>query len=125
MMRWFMEENGADSCFVEATVRKGLLPSILERLLAARKDARRRLAACGPGDETARKVLHGRQLALKLSANSVYGFTGALNGPLPCLELAGAVTAYGREMIKTTKNTVETHFTRARGYEADAEVVYG
>jgi len=31
------------------------------------------------------KVLDGRQLALKISANSVYGFTGAVVGQLPCL----------------------------------------
>lgn len=30
-------------------------------------------------------VLNGRQLALKISANSVYGFTGAQTGKLPCL----------------------------------------
>jgi len=113
------------SCFVDASVRRGLLPTILEQLLTARRAARKELAQCGAGEETRRKVLQGRQLALKLSANSVYGFTGAMNGPLPCLELAGAVTAYGREMIKATKNTVEAHFTRARGYEHDAEVVYG
>merc|ERR1719240_2391665 len=72
-----------------------------------------------------RKILNGRQLALKLSANSVYGFTGAVNGPLPCLELAGAVTAYGREMIQKTKRLVEDHFTPAQGYTQCAEVIYG
>ena len=33
-------------------------------------------------------VLDGRQLALKISANSVYGFTGAQVGKLPCLEIS-------------------------------------
>jgi len=32
-----------------------------------------------------RNVLEGRQLALKISANSVYGFTGATVGQQPCL----------------------------------------
>ena len=115
------------TCFVKPQVRKGLLPSILERLLAARKAAKAQLAQCQPGEAgvTRRKVLHGRQLALKLSANSVYGFTGALNGPLPCLEVAGAVTAFGREMIQATKAKVESHFTKANGYAHNAEVVYG
>lgn len=112
-------------CFVEASVRRGLLPSILEQLLAARRSARKQLAQCGKDEDLRRKVLHGRQLALKLSANSVYGFTGAMNGPLPCLELAGAVTAYGRAMIQATKAKVEEHFSRSRGYEGDAQVVYG
>ena len=35
-----------------------------------------------------RKVLDGRQLALKISANSVYGFTGANVGKLPCIEIS-------------------------------------
>jgi len=110
---------------VRSTVRKGLLPSILEQLLAARRTAKKQLAHCPSDAEVQRKVLNGRQLALKLSANSVYGFTGAMSGPLPCLELAGAVTAYGREMIKATKAMVEKHFSRSNGYRHDAEVVYG
>lgn len=52
-------------------------------------------------------VLNGRQLALKISANSVYGFTGASIGKLPCLEISQSVTAYGRKMIDLTKNAVE------------------
>jgi DNA polymerase elongation subunit (family B) len=32
----------------------------------------------------------------------VYGFTGATNGQLPCLEISAGVTAFGREMIKKT-----------------------
>ena len=37
------------------------------------------------------QVLDGRQLALKLSANSVYGFTGAQVGKLPCLPISQVV----------------------------------
>ncbi len=48
-------------------------------------------------------VLNGRQLALKVSANSVYGFTGATVGQLPCLEISASVTAYGRQMIEHTQ----------------------
>jgi len=40
---------------------------------------------------------------IKLSANSVYGFTGATAGKLPCLEISSSVTAYGRQMIERTK----------------------
>eukprot|EP00929_Paragymnodinium_shiwhaense_P006797 TRINITY_DN110757_c0_g1_i1.p1 TRINITY_DN110757_c0_g1~~TRINITY_DN110757_c0_g1_i1.p1 ORF type:complete len:1097 (+),score=285.80 TRINITY_DN110757_c0_g1_i1:70-3360(+) len=119
------ESGGQQHCFVTPAVRKGLLPSILEKLLSARKAAKKQLAACQPEEITRRKVLNGRQLALKLSANSVYGFTGATNGPLPCLELAGAVTAHGREMIQATKKHVEAHFCKANGYSSDAEVLYG
>ena len=37
------------------------------------------------------QVLDGRQLALKLSANSVYGFTGAQVGKLPCLPISQVI----------------------------------
>lgn len=55
-------------------------------------------------------VLNGRQLALKISANSVYGFTGATRGKLPCLQISQSVTSFGRQMIDLTKNAVECLF---------------
>ena len=51
---------------------------ILEELIAARKRARQELAKTT--DPFQKAVLDGRQLALKISANSVYGFTGAQVG---------------------------------------------
>jgi len=62
---------------------------------------------------------------LKISANSVYGFTGATVGMLPCLEISSSVTAFGRQMIDETKSLVEKRFTTANGYANDAVVVYG
>lgn len=76
-------------------------------------------------DPFKRNVLDGRQLALKISANSVYGFTGAQVGKLPCLEISQSVTAFGRMMIELTKNEVEAKFTMENGYEHDAKVIYG
>jgi DNA polymerase delta subunit 1 len=40
---------------------------------------------------------------MQISANSVYGFTGATVGKLPCLAISSSVTAYGRQMIEKTK----------------------
>lgn len=60
-----------------------------------------------------------------MSANSVYGFTGATVGKLCCLAISGSVTAYGRAMIETTKAFVEREYTVAKGYDADCHVVYG
>ena len=68
-------------------------------------------------------VQNGRQLALKISANSVYGFTGATVGMLPCLPVSSTVTSYGRHMIADTKAAVEARFTLAAGYPANAVVV--
>ena len=72
-----------------------------------------------------RAVQNGRQLALKISANSVYGFTGATVGQLPCLAISSSVTGFGRQMIEMTKKKVEETYTIANGYPADADVVYG
>lgn len=109
--------------FATKKLRKGLLPTVLENLLAARKRAKNDLKK--ETDPFKRAVLDGRQLALKISANSVYGFTGATIGKLPCLEISMSTTAYGRQMIEQTKTYVEKHYTIANGYEHDAEVVYG
>lgn len=70
-------------------------------------------------------VQNGRQLALKVSANSVYGFTGAGVGQLPCLPIASSVTSYGRYLLETTRSFVEERFSTAHGYENNAQVVYG
>lgn len=75
-------------------------------------------------DPFRKAVLDGRQLALKISANSVYGFTGATVGKLPCLEISAAVTAFGRDMLHKTRDLVEQYFTVANGYPADAVVMY-
>ena len=33
----------------------------------------------------------------------MYGFTGALNAQMPCLEICSSTTGYGRKMIESTK----------------------
>ncbi|KAK4212108.1 DNA polymerase delta catalytic subunit [Rhypophila decipiens] len=109
--------------FVTTKQRKGLLAQILEELLSARKQAKRELAV--ETDPFKKAVLNGRQLALKISANSVYGLTGATNGKLPCLEIASSTTAFGRQMIERTKTEVEQRYTIANGYSHDAQVIYG
>ncbi|TYK07460.1 DNA polymerase delta catalytic subunit [Cucumis melo var. makuwa] len=109
--------------FVKPNLQKGILPEILEELLTARKRAKADLKEAKDPFEKA--VLDGRQLALKISANSVYGFTGATVGQLPCLEISSSVTSYGRQMIEHTKKLVEDKFTTLGGYEHNAEVIYG
>lgn len=110
-------------CFVKSHLRKGILPIILEELLGARKRAKADLKR--ETDPFKRAILDGRQLALKISANSVYGFTGATIGKLPCLEISSSVTAFGRTMIEKTKNEVEERYSIANGYQYNAQVIYG
>lgn len=109
--------------FVKDNKRKGILPTILNELLSARKKAKADLKK--ETDPFRKDVLNGRQLALKISANSVYGFTGATIGKLPCLAISSSVTAFGREMIEKTKNEVQDHYSTKNGYTYDAQVIYG
>lgn len=117
------EITPTNDCFVRSHVKKGILPRILEELLGARARAKAELKEAT--DPSLRAVLDGRQLALKISANSVYGFTGATVGKLPCLPISASVTGYGREMIELTKKLVEEHYTQANGFPQSAVVVYG
>lgn len=57
-------------------------------------------------------------MALKISANSVYGFTGAQVGQLPCLDISTSVTKFGKEMINITRDAVMEYFP-------DCDVIYG
>ncbi|GAB2287233.1 DNA polymerase delta catalytic subunit [Dionaea muscipula] len=119
----FINKTPSGEIFVKPEMQKGILPEILEELLAARKRAKADLKEAKDPFEKA--VLDGRQLALKISANSVYGFTGATIGQLPCLEISSSVTSYGRQMIEHTKKLVEEKFTVVGGYQHNAEVIYG
>ena len=87
------------------------------------KKAKQELAKATDPFEKA--VLDGRQLALKISANSVYGFTGAQVGQLPCLAISSSVTSFGRVMIEQTKALVLEKYTKANGYKYDCDVIYG
>ncbi|KAL5072652.1 hypothetical protein RYX36_011636, partial [Vicia faba] len=109
--------------FVKSNLQKGILLEILEELFAARKRAKADLKEAK--DPLEKAVLDGRQLARKISANFVYGFTGATIGQLPCLEISSSVTSYGRQMIEHTKKLVEDKFTTTNGYEHNVEVIYG
>lgn len=53
---------------------------IVEELIAARKVAKKEMSAAT--DKFTKSVLNGRQLALKITANSVYGYTGATVGAM-------------------------------------------
>ncbi|KAI6232728.1 DNA polymerase [Aphelenchoides fujianensis] len=105
-------------CFVSPQRRRGILPQIMTDLLAARREAKRLMRETE--DPVKKSVLNGRQLALKISANSIYGFTGATGGRLYCKEIAESVAAYGRQMIERTKRTVEERYA-----ERNTRVLYG
>lgn len=109
--------------FVKSSEKRGLLPEILEELIKARSMARKQLKEAT--DPFVKAVLNGRQLALKISANSVYGFTGATKGQLPCLEISSSTTSFGRVMIEETARIVADKYRIENGYAQNAVVIYG
>ena len=92
--------DGVVHRFVKGSVHEGMLPRILEQLLGERRRVKR-LMEVEP-DPRVRALLNSKQLALKISANSVYGACGATRGRLSCRECAEATTAAGREAIDFT-----------------------
>lgn len=88
-----------------------VLPNILAELKQFRKQAKKDMAA---STGATKRMFNGKQLAYKISMNSVYGFTGASVGMLPCVAIASTVTMKGRNMIEDTKNYVEENFPGAK-----------
>lgn len=105
--------------FVKSGHKRGLMPRILDALLQERKRVKRAMNA--EEDKFKRSLLNAKQLALKISANSVYGACGATRGLLQCREVAEATTATGRDIIAFTKKELEESFEAASG----CEVIYG
>lgn len=68
------DKDGHRDYFVPASTQRGLIPEILIDLLDARK--RIRAEAKEEKDPFVKALLNKRQLAMKVSANSVYGFCG-------------------------------------------------
>ena len=97
-----------------------ILPSILVELKAFRKQAKKDMAkATG----AMKQMYNGKQLAYKISMNSVYGFTGASKGILPCVAIASTTTMKGRNMIDDTKNYVEKNFPGSKVRYGDTDSV--
>ena len=97
-----------------------LLPSILLELKQFRKQAKKDMAQ---STGALKEMYNGKQLAYKVSMNSVYGFTGASKGMLPCVQIASTVTLKGRSMIDETKAYVENNFPGSKVRYGDTDSV--
>ena len=97
-----------------------LLPSILLELKQFRKQAKKDMAN---STGALKEMYNGKQLAYKVSMNSVYGFTGAAKGMLPCVQIASTVTLKGRSMIDETKAYVEKNFPGSKVRYGDTDSV--
>jgi DNA polymerase I len=92
--------------FVDRSVMVGVFPEILEELLNERIRIKR-LMKKAEGDE--REYLDARQYALKILLNSFYGYTGFSKARLFVVDIAQAVTSFGRQNIMETKKFIENY----------------
>lgn len=107
----------------------GVIPRALMNLLEQRRLTRQQMKVFGKriqesNDEKEKAMLETminvydkRQLAYKVSANSMYGAMGVKKGYLPFLPGAMSTTAVGRNSISMAADYVKNHF--------DGQIVYG
>lgn len=112
---------------------EGMIPKILKMLLSSRKAARKE--AEKEPDEFKRALLDAKQLAYKLTANSLYGQLGSNTFKVRRQELAASTTAYGRRQLMFAKDCIERVYgaevtavgckTAGKDPRCCAEYVYG
>lgn len=89
--------------------RVGVIPTIIKNLLQARKEARTEMEQHEEGS-TMWSILNKRQLAYKISANSMYGAMALSKGFLPFLPGGMSITAIGRESIKKVSQIMKDEY---------------
>ena len=95
--------------------KKGFIPYILERLIKRRSEIKQQIKACEDEDE--KKILNVKQKALKILANSFYGYMGYPRARWYRKECAESVAAFARMYIKKVMRIAEEKF--------NFEVIYG
>ena len=78
----------------------GILPNVIEKLLAERRQAKASMKKCKPGSLD-HEYYNTTQLSVKVLANSIYGFCGTPFAPVFEPFIARAITAVGRNMIES------------------------
>jgi len=100
-------ENGivdtGDEQFVFSNV-EGILPRLCSHLMASRKEIKLQMKR--EVDVSILQTLDARQLALKVTANSIYGALGSTKGKRKCLPIAKCITAIGRSLLKTVMTLI-------------------
>lgn len=113
--------------FVSEAVHRGILPQILEELAVERKNAKGMVkkalkeAEKYKGVDDAKynyhvqmsKVYDGRQLAVKVAMNSIYGACGTsldAGAKFPCLDISATVTFVGRQAMAHKKRILAEKF---------------
>lgn len=105
--------------FVKSSIREGVLPRMLKEILDTRLMVKQSMKI-HKTDTALQRVLHSRQLGLKLIANVTYGYTAAnFSGRMPCSEVGDSVVSKARETLERAIKMVEANTEWA------CKVVYG
>ena len=106
-----------------------IMPAILKKLLKARKDTRKMIP--NEKDEFMKNILDQRQLAYKVTANSLYGGCGAKTSSFYEKDIAACTTAIGRKLLTYGKRIIEECYgdkiceTKYGTVLTKAEYIYG
>ena len=99
-------KSGIKMCrYAQFPSGRAIMPSILEELLTARKTTRKLIPQ--QRDEFMKNVLDKRQLAYKVTANSLYGQCGAKTSTIYEPDIAASTTATGRLLLLYGKRIIE------------------
>lgn len=108
-IKYTNEDGTVTECtFAKAPNEHGILPSILLELLDERAKTRKKMKNIT--SSFLKAILDGLQLAFKVSANSLYGSTGAKTSSIYLKHIAACTTAIGREMLLFAKTFIEKNF---------------
>ena len=83
--------------FAKVNGELGIIPKILQALLNERKKVKKQMKV--EKDDFKKEILDAKQLALKVTANSLYGSKGADTSQVRQRDIAACTTSTGREML--------------------------
>ena len=87
--------------FAKVNGELGIIPKILQALLGERKKVKKQMKI--EKDDFKKEILDAKQLALKVTANSLYGSKGADTSQVRNRDIAACTTSTGREMLVFAK----------------------
>jgi DNA polymerase alpha subunit A len=107
--------NNFNLDLIKKTTDNPILPGILASLVARRKKIKEQIKT--EKDFLKKELLEIKQKAVKLSANSLYGYLGYKNSRFYAKAIAALITSIGRNILKKTVDLVRSKFS--------LEVIYG